>query len=257
MSEHFLSEQRELTGHTKLELSERSVELLLQHSFPGNVRELYAIIQRAAILTQSQQIEPEDLNIIQRVSEPITPSNSKALKGELVAIKSELNSLKRTSIVADPIWEGRRFTTEVDYCFVLMPFSDIKDIQSVYSDHIKPVVEKKCNLRCERADDIHDISGVMQSVWESINRARIIIAEMTERNPNVFYELGIAHTLGKPVIMITQSMDYVPFDLKHLRCIVYQFKPGSINKFEDSLEKTIRRVLSSTYASPSTQIIQE
>ena len=207
LSEHFLSEQRELTGHTKLELSERSVELLLQHSFPGNVRELYAIIQRAAILTQSQQIEPEDLNIIQRVSEPITPSNSKALKGELVAIKSELNSLKRTSIVADPIWEGRRFTTEVDYCFVLMPFSDIKDIQSVYSDHIKPVVEKKCNLRCERADDIHDISGVMQSVWESINRARIIIAEMTERNPNVFYELGIAHTLGKPVIMITQSMD--------------------------------------------------
>jgi nucleoside 2-deoxyribosyltransferase len=86
----------------------------------------------------------------------------------------------------------------------------------------------------------------MQSVWESVNRARLIIADMTERNPNVFYELGIAHTLGKPVIMITQSMDYVPFDLKHLRCIVYDYKPGTISRFEQVLEKTVRRVLEST-----------
>lgn len=251
LCEYFLSE------HKDLKLSDKATELILEHAFPGNIRELRHIIQRAAVLAQGQLIQPEDLGIIKYDIEEDQPSDSRGLKGELAAIKSELNNLKRTSIVADPIWEGRKFATEIDYCFVLMPFSDTKDIQVVYTNHIKTVVEKKCQLRCERADDIHDISGVMQSVWESINRARIIIAEMTDRNPNVFYELGIAHTLGKPVIMITQDMDYVPFDLKHLRCVVYQFKPGAINKFEDSLEKTIRRVLSSTYASPSTQIIQE
>jgi hypothetical protein len=127
-----------------------------------------------------------------------------------------------------------------------MPFSSVNDIQSVYENHVRQVVEQKCALRCERADDIHDISGIMQSVWESINRARLIVAEMTGRNPNVFYELGIAHTLGKQVIMITQSMDFVPFDLKHLRCIVYEYKPGQIQTFEANLEKTIKAVLSST-----------
>jgi hypothetical protein len=85
----------------------------------------------------------------------------------------------------------------------------------------------------------------MQSVWESISKASIIIADLTNRNPNVFYELGIAHTLGKPVIMITQSMEFVPFDLRHLRCILYEYKPKSIKKFELILEKTIRAVLSS------------
>jgi len=96
----------------------------------------------------------------------------------------------------------------------------------------------------------------MQSVWEGINRARLIIADLTGRNPNVFYELGIAHTLGKPVIMLTQSMDYVPFDLRHLRCIVYQYKPGSIEKFESALKRTVRRVLSSSTGEP-TQILRK
>ena len=126
-----------------------------------------------------------------------------------------------------------------------MPFADQNDIQIVYSDHIKNVIENRCGLRCERADDIYDISGIMQSVWESISKASIIIADLTNRNPNVFYELGIAHTLGKPVIMITQSMKFVPFDLRHLRCILYEYKPKNIKKFELILEKTVRSVLSS------------
>jgi hypothetical protein len=168
------------------------------------------------------------------------------LHAQLDEARKEVDLLKHNSISADPIWEGRWFPVETDYCFVLMSFADVRDLQKVYVNHVKPTIEGRCQLRCERADDIHDVSGVMQSVWEGINRARIIIADLTERNPNVFYELGIAHTLGKPVIMITQSMDYVPFDLRHLRCIVYEFKPGSINKFEDALEKTVQRVLSST-----------
>ena len=58
----------------------------------------------------------------------------------------------------------------------------------------------------------------MDVIWESINRARIVIADTTTRNPNVFYEIGICHTLGKDVILITQDSEDVPFDL-HLSLI--------------------------------------
>jgi hypothetical protein len=131
-----------------------------------------------------------------------------------------------------------------------MPFADTSDVQKVYRDHVKPVLESVCGLRCERADDIYDINGVMQSVWEGINRARLVVADLTGKNPNVFYELGIAHTLGKPVIILTQSMEFVPFDLRHLRCIVYEYKPRSITKLETALENTVKRVLSGSLGFP-------
>ncbi len=84
---------------------------------------------------------------------------------------------------------------------------------------------------------------MMQSIWETINKSRVIIAEMTNRNPNVFYQLGVAHALGKPVVMVTQSMDDVPFDLKHLRCIVYEYRPRAIERFQDTLARTLTTVL--------------
>lgn len=238
-------------------LSVEAATRLQKYSYPGNVRELYTVLARAAALADGSVIQAADLEFFKYDDKPEERSDTDTIRRELAAARADLESVRRTSILANPIWEGRRFDTEADYCFVLMPFADMKDLQRVYTDHIKPVVERRLNLRCERADDIHDISGVMQSVWESINRARVIIAEMTERNPNVFYELGIAHTLGKPVIMITQSMEFVPFDLKHLRCIVYDYKPGAISRFEDSLEKTIRRVLTSTFSVPPAKLRTE
>lgn len=142
-----------------------------------------------------------------------------------------------------PLWGESQVEVEGDYCFVLMPFGEEFDLQNVYRNHVKPVVEKRCLLRCERADDIYDISGVMQSVWDGINRARVVVAELTGRNPNVFYELGVAHTLGKPVVMLSQDIDDVPSDLRYLRCILYRYKPDTIDAFEAALEKTIKSVL--------------
>jgi hypothetical protein len=244
LASHFLLNFNKIYGK-ELSFSRASLFALNNYYYPGNINELKNIIERAVVLSDNKIIEPKNLG--DGVLRFLKRSDSSKCENELRQTRSELEHLKRTSILADPIWEGRLFPTESDYCFVLMPFSDFNDIQSVYENHIKPIIENKCELKCERADDIHNISGVMQSVWESINRARIIIAEMTGKNPNVFYELGIAHTLGKPVIMITQSMDYVPFDLKHLRCIVYEYKPGKIDKFENALEKTVKTVLSSTF----------
>jgi hypothetical protein len=77
------------------------------------------------------------------------------------------------------------------------------------------------NLRCRRADDIWENPAVMQDVVSLIDRSRVVICDCTGRNPNVFYEIGIAHTLGREVILITQVEADIPFDLRHLRYVSY------------------------------------
>lgn len=230
----------------KVSISLEAIQLLSNYDFFGNVRELQNILLRLVAVKENDRIVTEDFKDI--LKKPRARKKAKSileLKKELESIKKEYQFLKKTTISASPIWQGKNFSRENSYCFVLMPFEEENDMQIVYKDHVKSVVENKCALRCERADDIYGVSGIMQSVWESINKAKIIVADLTNRNPNVFYELGIAHTLGKPVVMITQSMDYVPFDLRHLKCIVYEYKPKSIKKFETALEKTISSVLAS------------
>jgi hypothetical protein len=104
---------------------------------------------------------------------------------------------------------------------------------------------RRARLRCERADDIHGTNLITWDIWERINRARFLIAELTGQNSNVFYELGLAHALSKDVILITQSMDFVPFDLKTIRCIVYDFTPRGTQELERKLGKTIGAVMKS------------
>jgi hypothetical protein len=76
-------------------------------------------------------------------------------------------------------------------------------------------------LRCRRADDIWENPAVIQDVVSLIDRSVVVICDCTSRNPNVFYEIGIAHTLGREVVLITQSESDIPFDLRHLRYVKY------------------------------------
>ena len=76
-------------------------------------------------------------------------------------------------------------------------------------------------LRCRRADDIWENPAIIQDVVSLIDRSSVVICDCTGRNPNVFYEVGIAHTLGREVILITQNSGDIPFDLRHLRFVPY------------------------------------
>lgn len=127
-------------------------------------------------------------------------------------------------------------------CFVLMPFQD--ELNPVYDDHIVPVVQK-LGLTCTRADKVCSTQAVVQDVFDAIKRASVVISDLTQSNPNVFYETGLCHALNKDVILITRDSE-VPFDLQHLRHIRYVFDPRGMKDFENTLQKTVQGILASS-----------
>lgn len=145
--------------------------------------------------------------------------------------------------VLGKVFGGGSFTLDTQLCFVLMPFAN--KFQPVYEGPIQSSIAK-VGLRCERADEIHGVQMITWDIWERINRARVLVAELTDRNANVFYELGIAHALSKDVLLITQSMEFVPFDLKALRCIQYKTTPSGLEELQTRLETTLATVMKSS-----------
>jgi hypothetical protein len=119
-------------------------------------------------------------------------------------------------------------------CFILMPFRD--ELEPVYKK-IKEIVVIDQKLSCMRADDIYSAGIIIKEIWDSIQKAQIIIADATSKNPNVFYEMGLAHAIGKDIIIITQTMDDIPFDLRHRRLIIYD--TNRLEEFGIRLSKTI------------------
>ena len=159
----------------------------------------------------------------------------KYIEDEIARIE-KLNRIVRLN----PIFHGRDFLIDEKLVFVLSPFED--PFNTIYVDHIKPTVKRIQGLRCLRADDIYNNQSIIEDIWQYTNEARLLIAELTGKNANVFYETGIAHTIGKDVVLITQSMRDVPFDLRHLRCIVYEYTPRGTSLLEQNLENTIRNI---------------
>ena len=100
----------------------------------------------------------------------------------------------------------------------------------------------RLGINCRRADDIWDNSILIQDVFDLIFTSRAVITDFTDRNPNVFYETGVAHTLGKIVIPITQSVGDIPFDLRHHRALTYLPNAEGLLKLEKDLEKKLMQV---------------
>jgi hypothetical protein len=106
-----------------------------------------------------------------------------------------------------------------DSCFVMMPFA--APLGDYYAKIYKPAIEK-AGLRAVRADaDIFGTGKIIDQVWTGINAAKVLVAQLTSRNPNVFYELGLAHALEKPVVLVSSNEEDIPFDLRHIRVIYY------------------------------------
>jgi hypothetical protein len=125
-------------------------------------------------------------------------------------------------------------------CFVLMPFNEAMD--QVYGYCIKPMVEE-CGLDPLRADEIYGSTSIIEDIQSHIREAAVVIADLTGKNPNVMYELGYADAFGKTVIIITQDMEDVPFDVRHRRCLIYRSDLKGTAKLGDQLGKSIVSVV--------------
>jgi hypothetical protein len=108
--------------------------------------------------------------------------------------------------------------TDQRACFVIMPFGQPFD--RYYMNIFVPAITE-VGLKPFRADSIFSPSTIMADVWRLTKQAVVVLADVTGRNPNVFYELGLAHAAGKPVVIVTNSVEDIPFDLKGLRVIEY------------------------------------
>jgi hypothetical protein len=121
-----------------------------------------------------------------------------------------------------------------------MPFRE-KWSTYIYNDFIAKALQQ-CGLHAQRADEMFG-RNVLQDIWRGIASARLVVADISVPNENVFYELGIAHTVGKPTILITQRIDRIPFDLRTERMIVYSDDHPGYQKLAAELPKHVNTIL--------------
>jgi hypothetical protein len=148
----------------------------------------------------------------------------------------------------NPIFNRVDIASRDDHCFYLGPFRAPFD--EVYRDHVVPTLGNE-GITVERADEIFSTDVLIEDIWAGIVAATFVVADLTTKNANVLYEVGMAHTVGKPVIIITQDIDDVPFDLRHRRCIEYQHTPRGCEELEQQLVGTARFLLNRSDASSS------
>lgn len=139
------------------------------------------------------------------------------------------------------VFQGRGFMPKPDHAFVIMPFTP-KWSACVFQT-IKDVLAES-GMKCIRADEQYG-HQILEDVWKGICEASLVVADVTSRNPNVYYELGIAHVLGRRVLLITQDIADIPFDTRVYRHVLYQYsrqrhRNGKhMTKLAKDLKKTV------------------
>jgi hypothetical protein len=141
----------------------------------------------------------------------------------------------------DPVeFKNTSVRIEPGTAFVVMQFSD--PYQTLYTDVIKPVIESY-KLRAYHAGEVFGPGIILEDITGGIVEAKIIIAEITPPNQNVFYELGYAHALKKPTILLAESAKDLPFDVSGYRCLFYENSIGGKRKVEEGLRKHLDAIL--------------
>ena len=138
-------------------------------------------------------------------------STTRMLKRGQIAVLLQGNSqcsIRNVSVIED-----------APMCFVVMQFTD--EFNVLYQDVIRPICESY-GYKVVRGDDFYTSGQILEDVTESIRSAALIIADVTPHNENVFYELGFAHAIGKPTILLSdRKRDRLPFDIAGFRTIFY------------------------------------
>jgi hypothetical protein len=133
---------------------------------------------------------------------------------------------------------------------MMMPFGNWFD--RYYQEIYLPAI-KDAGFEPVRADELFHAGSVVEQIWEQIEKATVLLADLTDKNPNVFYELGLAHAARKPVVFTSGKVDDVPFDLRHLRVIIYDVREPT---WAERLRRSITEHLKNAKAEPDKSIPQ-
>jgi len=131
-------------------------------------------------------------------------------------------------------------------CFVLMPFSETRSCTKekwteIFEYVIKPAVEESgLGYDCERS--VAERENIIKGILEALNSANVVIADLTDNNPNVFYELGVRHTLANRTILIAQGKKHIPFDLGQYPVAFYSESPAKIVEFKSEIKKKLEDI---------------
>ena len=126
-------------------------------------------------------------------------------------------------------------------CFVIMPFSpDFDDVYASIKGGVEDAVAKGAN-RCLRLDEARPAGRITERLLSELQSATFCVADLTGNTPNVMWEVGYAMALGKPTIVVTQSVKELPFDLKDMQSLEY-----ARSHLNSTLRTPLRRVVIDT-----------
>lgn len=164
-----------------------------------------------------------------------TDVNNLVISGQ---VGNEVEQEKREFILDIPFFKGlgiNKQDLEIDKksVFVLTPFVDIETKTYL-------VVQEVCSavgLVCKRGDEVYRTNDILSHTIREIIHSRVVVVNINGRNPNVFYELGICHAIGKPVIIISGLKDEIPFDVISKSIVIYKDIDSLKNQLKDELLK--------------------
>jgi hypothetical protein len=171
-----------------------------------------------------------------RAFTPSGSSDSQSLPDETVPGTTPADKIPSAIVPREP-----RIREFLDTCFVMMPFGAWFD--RYYQDIYAPAI-KEAGFEPIRADELFTTGSVVEQIWEQIQKAKVLLADLSGKNANVFYELGLAHAAKKPVVFTSCAVEDVPFDLRHLRVIIYDVRePEWAPRLRKSISDYLRNAM--------------
>ena len=151
------------------------------------------------------------------------------------ALTPAARAMLRSFVVANRRWPGEDLRVDYPQAFVIMPFSQPWS-QQVYATLIKPAVEA-AGILCVRGDEPVRVGDLAATIWTALMRSGLMIADVSAVNANVFYELGLAHALGKDIFILKQQDATIPADFGGAH--YYEYRLDALDAARDVLQQAL------------------
>jgi CheY-like chemotaxis protein len=183
--------------------------------------------------------EPDKEKILAEIAEDYVSKGGE--KNYIIAILEKLNQFKQI--------------IKKKSCFVIMPFAKTQSCEEtewteIFKKMIKPAIEDSgYPYVCKRSEAL--MGNIIENILDELNRADIVVGDLTDRNPNVYYELGVRHALRDSTILISQRIDDIPFDLRSHAIQTYNWRTSDGRK---EFKKKIKEIMDLIEQEPKNSI---